>query len=109
VAVARHADAQLRGRMIFSWSCETNYFVDAPRTAVLPEQPVLIVMSSTDTFFSAANPFLGNAAPVGHCGPVFASAKRASVVLIPGAPHTLMMLPAARAAAQGFVADVLVP
>jgi dienelactone hydrolase len=109
VPVARHAGKGFAGRMIFSWSCEDNYFVTAHRTAVAPELPVLNVMSGTDVFFSPSNPWLGNPNARGHCGAVLGAHKNATVVLIPGAPHTLLNLPAARHATAGFVRDVLKP
>lgn len=109
VPVARHAGAGFAGRMIFSWSCEDNYFVAAHGTAVAPGVPVLNVMSGTDVYFSPANAWLGNAAARGHCGSALAAHKQATVVLIPGAPHTLLNLPAARHATAGFVRDVLKP
>jgi dienelactone hydrolase len=109
VAVARHAGAGFAGRMIYSWSCEDNYFVAAHGTAVAPAMPVLNVMSGTDVYFSLSNAWLGNPAARGHCGAVLAAHKQATVVLIPGAPHTLLNLPAARHATAGFVRDVLQP
>jgi dienelactone hydrolase len=107
VAVARHGDADYRARMVFSWSCEDNYFVDAHRTASPPAQPVLNVVSMTDPYFSPSNSWLGNAAAKGHCGAAFAASKNATVVLIAGAPHTLMNLPAARDAVEAFLRRVL--
>lgn len=107
VAVARHGDPDYRGRIIFSWSCEDNYFVQAPATATRPEQPVLNVISVTDPYFSPSNAWLGNPAAKGHCGPALAQVKDATVVLIAGAPHTLINLPAARDAAEGFLRRVL--
>lgn len=107
VAVARHDGAGVAGRIVYAWSCEDNYFVDAHRTAAVPGQPVLNVISATDPFFSPANGWLGNAAARGHCGAALAGNPRAAVVLIPGAPHTLVNLPAARYATEGFVREVL--
>lgn len=109
VAVARHAGEGFAGRMIYSWSCEDNYFVESHGTAVAPALPVLNVMSGTDVYFSPANAWLGNPAARGHCGAALAAHKQATVVLIPGAPHTLLNLPAARHATAGFVRDVLKP
>jgi dienelactone hydrolase len=107
VAVARHGGGDFRARMIFSWSCEDNYFVDAHRTASPPEQPVLNVVSMTDPYFSPSNSWLGNAAAKGHCGAAFAASKNATVVLIAGAPHTLLNLPAARDAIEAFLRRAL--
>jgi dienelactone hydrolase len=109
VAVARHAGEGFVGRAMYAWSCEDNYMVGAHRTAVPIEQPVLNVISATDPFFSRANTFLGNAAAQGHCAAALAGHKAATVVLIPGAPHTLLNLPAARHATLGFLRDVLRP
>ncbi|MBK8072250.1 MAG: alpha/beta hydrolase [Ramlibacter sp.] len=108
-AVARYSGREFAGRIIYSWSCEDNYFVQAHATALPDDRPVLNVMSSTDVFFSPSNSWLGNATATGHCGAALKANKQASVVLIPGAPHTLMNLPAARHPAEGFLRDVLKP
>ena len=107
-AVARYTGSEFAGRMLYSWSCENNYFVQDHRTATLT-QPVLNVMSSTDVFFSPSNTWLGNSAAKGYCGDALKDNKQATIVLIPGAPHTLLNLPAARHATAGFVRDVLKP
>ncbi len=107
-AVARYSGNEFAGRMLYSWSCENNYFVQDHRTATLT-QPVLNVMSSTDVFFSPSNAWLGNSAAKGYCGDALKDNKQATIVLIPGAPHTLLNLPAARNATAGFVRDVLKP
>jgi dienelactone hydrolase len=108
-AVARHRGNTFAGRIIFSWSCEDNYFVESDATAVPTEQPVLNVISTSDPFFSPSNPWLGNPKALGHCGRAFKDHKNASVVLIPGAPHTLINLPAARQPVQGFLQELLKP
>lgn len=108
-AVARYGGDGVAARIIYSWSCEDNYFVAGHRTAALPGQPVLNVISATDPFFSPANGWLGNPAPKGHCGTALAGNPRAVVLLVPDAPHTLINLPAARAATAGFLDTVLVP
>lgn len=107
-AVARYVGNEFAGRMLYSWSCENNYFVQNHRTAAIT-QPVLNVMSSTDVFFSPSNTWLGNSAAKGYCGDALKDNKQATIVLIPGAPHTLLNLPAARNATAGFVRDVLKP
>jgi hypothetical protein len=109
VPVARYGGTEFVGRILYSWSCENNYFVKEHRTALPPDRPVLNVMSATDVFFSPSNAWLGNAAARGHCGEAVKDFKQASIVLIPGAPHTLLNLPAARHATAGFVGDVLKP
>ena len=107
-AVARYAGNEFAGRMLYSWSCENNYFVQDHRTAAL-SQPVLNVMSSTDVFFSPSNSWLGNSAAKGYCGDALKDNKQATMGLIPGAPPTLLHVPAARHATMGFVRDVLKP
>lgn len=109
VAVARHGGSEFAGRLIFSWSCEDNYFVEQARTALVPGQPVLNIISAADPFFSTANPWLGNPQAQGHCAAAFAGQPGAGVLLLPGAPHTVLDLRAARQAVQGFLLDVLKP
>ena len=106
VPVARHSGADVLARLVYAWSCEANYFVDAPRNGFMAGQPVLNVISNTDPFFSKSNPWLGNAEAAGHCGPALKDEPRSAVVLVPGAPHTLLNLPAARAATAGFLAGL---
>lgn len=107
VAVARYAGDGVAARMVFSWSCEANYFVQAPRNAFPPGQPVLNLISSTDPYFSRSNPWLGAAEAQGHCAAALKDNPRASVLLIPNAPHTLLNWPAARDAVAGFLQRAL--
>lgn len=93
-------------RMIFSWSCEDNYHVDAARTAVPESVPVLSVMSLADRFFSPANPWLDCPGALGFPGRALAQHSDAEIVLIPGAPHTLFALPQAQCAVKGFLERV---
>jgi hypothetical protein len=109
VPVARHDGAGFAARMIYAWSCEPNYFVAAPRTAVGDRKPVLNVISSTDPFFSRSNAWLGLADAAGHCGAAFKGQPDVAVVLVPDAPHTLLNLPAARHAAAGFLQAAVRP
>ncbi len=107
--VARHPGTGFRGRVMYAWSCEDNYFSTAHRSNLPPEQPVLNVISLTDPFFSPANSWIGNAKALGHCGEALKVHKNATVVLMAGAPHTLLMLPAARHATAGFLQDLFRP
>ena len=109
VAVARYAGTDFAGRIVYSWSCESNYFVIEPKNAFEPEKPVLSVISSVDPYFSQANPWLGNSSAKGHCADALKDNKKATIVLIPGAPHTLINMPSARSATASFVAEVLKP
>jgi dienelactone hydrolase len=108
-SVARHSGAGFRGRVMYAWSCEDNYFVQQHATRLPPEQPVLNVISLTDPFFSPANGWIGNAQARGHCGDALKAHKNATVVLMAGAPHTLLTLPAARHATAGFLQDLFKP
>ena len=105
VPVARNQDKWL-GRMIFSWSCENNYFVTEHRTYNMTE-PVLNVMSSTDPFFSTENSWLDNAAATGNCAKTLKQNPQATIVLIPGAPHTLLNLPPVRMVTQAWLERLL--
>lgn len=93
------------GRMIFSWSCENNYFVEEHRTHKMTE-PVLNVMSSTDVYFSPENVWLDNPGAVGHCGPALKSHKAATILLVPGAPHTLLNIPSVQMVTKGWLIDL---
>jgi hypothetical protein len=95
--------------MLFAWSCENNYFVQAPRNAFEPDKPVLNVISAVDPFFSKANAWLGNADAQGHCAAALKDNPRAAVLLVPGAPHTLLNLPGPRSATAGFLAQYVRP
>ena len=109
VAVARYPGRRFAARIVYSWSCEANYFVESPRNAFEPDKPVLNVISSTDPFFSKSNPWLGNPDAAGHCGAALKDNPRAAVVLVPNAPHTLLNLPAARMATAGFLSQIAGP
>lgn len=107
VPVARYPGKEFAARMLYAWSCETNYFVDAPGNAFEPEKPVLNVISSVDPFFSKTNGWLGNAEAKGHCGAALKDNKAAAIVLVPDAPHTLLTLPGTKAVTAGFLAEAL--
>ena len=109
VAVARYGGNEFAGRIVYSWSCEPNYFVAEPRNAFEPDKPALNVISSVDPYFSPANAWLGNPAAKGHCADALKDNRKATIVLVPGAPHTLINLPQARGATATFVAEVLKP
>ena len=106
-AVARHNGEGFLGKVMFAWSCEDNYFVQTHQTFVHQNLPVLNIISSTDPFFSASNSWLGSSTAKGHCGAALKGNSRASIVLLPDAPHTLINLPAARQILMGFLREVL--
>lgn len=107
VAVARYDGDAFVGKLIYSWSCENNYFVEDHRTSQ-KALPVLNIVSNADKYFSTANAYLGNAQASGHCLTALGEDRSdVQVVLIPNAPHTLINLPAARSATLGFIESVL--
>ena len=59
--------------------------------------------------FSPTNAWLGNTAARGHCAAVLAAHKNATVVLIAGAPHTLLNLPQVRQVSRAWLLDLLKP
>ncbi len=103
IPVARYPTTEFVARILYAWSCETNYFVVEPRNNFEPNKPVLNVISASDPFFSKSNAWLGNAEAQGHCGAALKASSRASVLLVPNAPHTLLNLPATRSATAGFL------
>ena len=109
VPIARYTGKEFAGRLVYSWSCEDNYFVNTPQNAFEAEKPVLNVISSVDPYFSPSNPWLGNPNAKGHCADALKENKNATIVLIPGAPHTLLNLPAARNATAAFIAAISTP
>ena len=106
VPVARYTGKEFAGRIMFAWSCEDNYFVTAHKTAIPDDQPTLNFISSTDPYFSPSNTWVGNAQAIGHCGAALKSNKKASVVLIPGAPHTVLTFSQAKGPVQSFLTDL---
>lgn len=103
IPVARYPATEFAARILYAWSCEMNYFVVEPRNNFEPDKPVLNVISASDPFFSKSNAWLGNAEAQGHCGAALKASSRASVLLVPNAPHTLLNLPATRIATAGFL------
>lgn len=107
VPFARYTGSEFAARMLYAWSCEANYFVTDSRNAFEANKPVLNVISAVDPFFSKTNTWLGNAEAQGHCGAALKEVSRASIMLVPNAPHTLLNVPAARSATAGFLALTL--
>lgn len=109
VPVARLPDAGPAARIVYSWSCETNYFVDEPRTAIPRETPVLSVIASRDPYFSPDNPWNKAYAVKGHCADALKGHASAAVLLLASDKHTVMNTPEARDAARAFLARTLKP
>lgn len=109
VPVARLPDAGPAARIVYSWSCETNYFVEEPRTAIPRETPVLSVIASRDPYFSPDNPWNKAYAVKGHCADALKGHASAAVLLLASDKHTVMNTPEARDAARAFLARTLKP
>ena len=103
VPVARYPGNEFVARILYAWSCEANYFVIEPRNSFEPGKPVLNIISASDPFFSRSNAWLGNPDAQGHCGAALKDHSRASILLVPNAPHTLLNLAATRSATAGFL------
>ena len=103
VAAARFDSSTLaireKVKLIFSWSCENNYHVEAARSVLPDDLPILNVMSLSDKYFSKANAYLDNDDALGYAREALQNNANASIVLLPQAPHTLLNLPQTRAAA----------
>jgi len=109
VPVARYPGSEFVARILYAWSCEANYFVKEPRNTFEPSKPVLNVISASDPFFSRSNAWLGSPEAQGHCGAALKENARASILLVPNAPHTLLNLPATQSATAGFLSLLAKP
>jgi dienelactone hydrolase len=107
VPVARYAGAEPAVRLIYAWSCETNYFVEAHRTAIPRTTPTLNVISARDPFFSPANPWNRDVALRGHCGDALAEHPNALVIVFPSDKHTIINEAAIRDHARLFMMRAL--
>ena len=110
VAAARFDSQNLqireKAKLIFSWSCESNYHVEVPRSVLPDDLPVLNVMSLADKYFSSANSYLNNGAAFGYAREALKNNPNASILLLPQAPHTLLNLPQVHAAAAEILQRV---
>ena len=109
VAAARFTAPEGRresGRILFSWPAEDNYHVVSHQTHIPDDVPVLNIMSAEDKYFSRANPWLANPDALGHVGRTLAHHPQTSILLIPGAPHTLFALPQTESAVRAFLVRI---
>ncbi len=95
-----------KGKIIFSWSCEPNYFVDAPGNVFYEKEPVLSVMSLNDKYFGTGNSYLDNPKAYGYPHEALKDNSCAALVLIPEAPHTLLNLVQTHGAVAAFLGRV---
>ncbi|NPU13255.1 hypothetical protein HL666_21040 [Bradyrhizobium sp. 83002] len=109
VAVGRYAGKDVAARLIYSWSCEDNYFVTAPRLGIGPKEPVLNAISARDPYFSAANPWNKDRAVTGSCAAALKDDPRAEVMVIDAEVHTILNRPEVRDRSARFLRGVLNP
>ncbi len=95
-----------KGKIIFSWSCEPNYFVEAPGNVFGKNEPVLSVMSLNDKYFGRGNSYLDNPKAYGYPHEALKDNPAAALVLIPEAPHTLLNLVQTHGAVAAFLSRV---
>jgi len=109
VAVGRYAGKDAAARLIYSWSCEDNYFVTAPRLGIGPKEPVLNAISARDPYFSAANPWNKDRAVTGSCAAALKDDPKAEVLVIDADVHTILNRPEVRDRTAAFLRGVLNP
>ncbi|PWC36398.1 hypothetical protein [Azospirillum sp. TSO35-2] len=107
VPVARLANPLPVARVIYSWSCEANYFVDAPKTAIPQETPVLSMIATRDPYFSGENPWNRPYAVRGDCGNALKSHQDAMIVTLASNKHTILNTPQAHDTTAAFLKRVL--
>ncbi|WP_315752313.1 MULTISPECIES: hypothetical protein [unclassified Bradyrhizobium] len=109
VAVGRYAGKDVAARLIFSWSCEDNYFVTAPGLGIGPTEPVLNAISARDPYFSAANPWNKDRAVTGSCAAALKDDAKAEVMVIDADVHTILNRPEVHERSARFLRGVLDP
>ncbi|CCD97955.1 hypothetical protein [Bradyrhizobium sp. STM 3809] len=109
VAVGRYAGRDVAARLIYSWSCEDNYFVTAPRLGIGPKEPVLNAISARDPYFSAANLWNKDRAVTGSCAAALKDDPKAEVMLVDADVHTILNRPDVRERSAQFLRGVLTP
>lgn len=109
VAVSRYAGPENAARLIYSWSCEANYFVDRPRPGFGPEEPVFNAISARDPYFSPSNPWNKDYAVTGTCAGALKGNPHAVVFVVDAEVHTILNRPDVREATSRFLTSVLRP
>jgi dienelactone hydrolase len=107
VPVARSADPQTAGRILYAWSCERNYFVTEPRTAIPAATPVLNAIAAGDPYFAAGNPWNAAYPVTGSCAQALRGYKSAAVYIPLTDKHTIVNDADVRGVAGLFLRRVL--
>ena len=109
VAVGRYSGKDVAARLIYSWSCEDNYFVAAPQLGIGPKEPVLNAIAARDPYFSAANPWNKDRTVTGSCAAALKDDPKAEVMVIDADVHTILNRPEVRQLSAAFLRRILEP
>ena len=109
VAVGRYSGKDVAARLIYSWSCEDNYFVAAPQLGIGPKEPVLNAIAARDPYFSAANPWNKDRTVTGSCAAALKDNPKAEVMVIDADVHTILNRPEVRQLSAAFLRRILEP
>jgi len=107
VAVARWRGNEFLGRIIYSWTCEDNYFVDKAENGFDRVCPILNILAERDPFFGASSDFNRGLVVLGDSRHALLGMVNAQMVVLPNAPHTLYNLPASRSHTRHFLHKLL--
>jgi dienelactone hydrolase len=109
VAVSRYAGTESAARLIYSWSCEANYFVDRPRPGFGPTEPVFSAISARDPYFSPANAWNKDYAVTGTCAAALKDNPNAVNFVVDADVHTILNRADVREATAAFLRRALKP
>jgi dienelactone hydrolase len=109
VAVGRYKGSGSAARLIYSWSCEANYFVDAPRLGIGAKEPVFSAISARDPYFSQANPWNKDYVVSGSCATALKDNPNAETELVDADVHVILNRADVREATASFLKRVLEP
>lgn len=109
VAVSRYSGAESAARLIYSWSCEANYFVDGPRPGFGRSEPVFNAISARDPYFSPRNPWNKDYAVSGSCAGALKGNPNARILVVDADVHTILNRADVRAGTADFLKAALKP
>ncbi|HZR87217.1 MAG TPA: hypothetical protein VFB02_10445 [Bradyrhizobium sp.] len=107
VAASRYAGTESAARLIYSWSCERNYFVDEPRPGFRADEPVLNAISARDPYFSTRNAWNGDYAVTGTCAAALEGKANSTVYVVDADVHTILNREEVRQVTAAFLKRVL--
>ncbi|UTH74618.1 dienelactone hydrolase family protein [Chromobacterium sp. IIBBL 290-4] len=107
VAAARWPGREFAARIVYSWPCEDNYFVETANNGFGADCRLLNILSDHDPFFAADSAFNQGRNVDGDSRKALAGMRHARLARLPDAPHTLYNLPAARRLAADFLQPLL--